>query len=399
MLLVTPIFGQKYEDATITLSNGTSLEGLVLTSFINLSSDKIFFKSYKNTTPSNYETSQIKSILLKVSNRKFLNINAFERELEITENNTFTVIKESNKLFELLARVEDVFLMKLDEKFYIYNEDTSSLNTLEKEVKMVYSTVQSTRNVYQEDLQRAFNDCMNITRKIELTKLSYNSLTQLFKYYSECKNAPLEIYDNKKYNAQISVAIYGGYNSSSITKDDIFINAEKSSGSNAGIAFNYIPKSRAGLVMFRFGIEYNDYGSLESLTLSPSNLGENIRTTYTYDLSTLDFKLQSFLNVTNTHTSKLVPYLGGGLSYQIIVDDTLTGQSNDSESVDRNFETAALERETLGLHFEAGINYKIFKNQGVNVALSYISGSKVFALTEKLRVNATQFKVGYFFQF
>ena len=95
----------------------------------------------------------------------------------------------------------------------------------------------------------------------------------------------------------------------------------------------------------------------------------------------------------------MVPYLGGGLSYQIIVDDTLTGQSNDSESVDRNFETAALERETLGLHFEAGINYKIFKNQGVNVALSYISGSKVFALTEKLRVNATQFKVGYFFQF
>jgi len=61
LLLVTPIFGQKYEDATITLSNESSLEGLVLTSFINLSSDKIFFKSYKNTTPSNYETSQIKA--------------------------------------------------------------------------------------------------------------------------------------------------------------------------------------------------------------------------------------------------------------------------------------------------------------------------------------------------
>ena len=380
LLINTLIFSQnKFELGTIHFKNGKTEKGYIQFSNGTINSDHIIYKKSLDDDTKNLTPSQAISIIFQETSRQI----------------TTDTIDGKEKFLEIIVKGKSNLLFLSEEKGnkrYFLRSDKSGL----KELKVSEKVTSSKRFIFKEYigvLNLDFNDCNEISDKINASRFQLKSLAKVFTIYNQCVNEiqfTSERLDRKaQHRLQLELGVYNTQTKSAGTADPSTF--DNKTTPTVGINYIYTPTFFSSKVSLLTGISY--FNIKTERELENNRLGQPNK----IDITSINHQLGLLFNLGNT-TKKLRPDLK--IYYVGVIP--LTNVESIYSKVNNNGEELAVFRESSlkkygsGFGVELGLNYKISKGNEISLNIGYQRiADFILSFEESYPFNSFVIKFGY----
>ncbi|MAQ74838.1 MAG: hypothetical protein CL613_00730 [Aquimarina sp.] len=378
-------FAQGYLSGKLYLKDGSTKTGFIQNKD-NIDSETINFKSNINDKETSFTANQIEYYNFETINRQVVSEKIDDRIyfLEV-------IIRGKSNLLFLTSRE--------GKKRYFLKSEKSGLKELKETQKSNGSSV-FTLKEYVGILNLDFNDCPDIGRKIEITKLQLRSLAKTFEDYNNCVGTTDLISERLTRKAIHNITFNLGYGTSTIIAKGETKRGEDFSNSSKpifGLDYTYLPTLFGSHLGLTFGFNLYEIDS-EASYMRP--IGE-FRNYEKVHISTSNLNINmGFVYFINQNSSKLNPFLK--LYY---INSRLLNSDEAYLRIDENGEESFLygrdgvtivEKSTSGIGLGGGISYSFRKNQAFLLQIGLErTGDFLVNLADSYPSDTYFIKIGY----
>jgi len=359
LFTVTLLIAQKgYEPATIHFKNGTK--------------EQVFIKYSEITNPDNIPYKKtLKSISQNIIPIQAIAIIFEETNRQITTEN----IDGVEKFLESIVQGKSNLLYLSEKKRYFLKSEKSGLKEL-KTIETITGTKKFILKEYVGILNLDFNDCNEISTKINNTRFQLKSLAKIFIAYNKCINEIGFISERLSRKPTHNVSLFTGLNSASTIGK-----GANPRGGNFDNSYNilvdaeylYTPtlfNSKLGIVI---GLNYRSVNN-SSKYLRADVMGTNFATSR-INLQTLNAKI-GFQYKLGTKKTKITPMIGAYYIQSLILkkDGAYIRMNDNSEEelfLYSDVSSTKVSDLASGFGLEAGIDLVVLKNDSIKLRLGY----------------------------